>query len=117
MSSGAVQGLASTVFFAGVVMAQFGNAFACRTERATATRLAWRSNRALIFGVAAEWGIALGLIYLPGLRSAFRLAALPPVAWLGVSLFAPAVYVLDWIRKSVVRLVDRLRAEEGARPQ
>jgi magnesium-transporting ATPase (P-type) len=114
---GLVHGLATTVFFAGVVMAQVGNAFACRTERERGRRLAWLSNRALVFGVAVEVVIALGLIYLPGLRSAFGLVPLSPAYWLGLILFAPAVYTLDWIRKSVVWLVDRLRTEGGGRPQ
>ena len=117
LPAGGVNGLASTVFFAGVVMAQVGSAFACRTERQPGPRLAWLSNRPLVLGVAAELIIALGLIYLPGLQSAFGLVALPAVAWMGITLFAPAVYILDWIGKSVARLVDRLRTEEGERPR
>ncbi|MCX6071533.1 MAG: HAD-IC family P-type ATPase [Chloroflexi bacterium] len=117
LPAGQVHLMASTVFFAGVVMAQLGNAFACRTERARGGRLAWLGNRSLVFGVAVEIVIALSLIYVPGLQSAFRLVPLPPAAWLGLILFAPAVYALDWIRKSVVRLVDRLRTEEGERPR
>ncbi len=112
LPSGLVHELATTVFFAGVVMAQVGNALACRTERAWSSRLAWLSNRALVFGIAVELVIALALIYLPGLRSAFGLVPLPPAAWLGLVLFAPAVYVLDWFRKSIVWLVDRLRTEK-----
>jgi P-type Ca2+ transporter type 2C len=117
LPEGAVHALASTVFFAGVVMAQIGNAFACRTERRRAPRSAWRSNRALVYGVAAELIIALALIYLPGLRSAFGMVALPLAAWAGITFFAPAMYILDWTSKSVMRLLDGLRAEEGGRPQ
>jgi magnesium-transporting ATPase (P-type) len=117
LPAGQVHGLATTVFFAGVVMAQVGNAFACRTERAGGGKLAWLGNRALVFGVAVEVLIALSLIYLPGLQTAFGLVPIPPAAWLGLVLFAPAVYALDWIRKSVVWLVDRLRTEEGGRPR
>jgi hypothetical protein len=104
------------VFFVGVVMAQLGNAFACRSERAGGAGLAWRRNRALVFGVVVEVLLAGSLIYVPGLREAFRLQTLPPAAWLGLALFAPAIYILDWIRKSVARSIDRLRSEEGGRP-
>ncbi len=117
LPAGQVHGLATTIFFAGVVMAQVGNAFACRTERARGGKLAWLGNRALVFGVAVEIVIALSLIYLPGLQTVFGVVPLPPAAWLGLILFAPAVYALDWIRKSVVWLVDRLRTEEGGRPR
>jgi magnesium-transporting ATPase (P-type) len=117
LPAGQVHGLATTIFFAGVVMAQVGNAFACRTERARGGKLAWLGNRALVFGVVVEIVIALSLIYLPGLQTVFGVVPLPPAAWLGLILFAPAVYTLDWIRKSVVWLVDRLRTEEGGRPR
>jgi Ca2+-transporting ATPase len=117
LPAGQVHVLASTAFFAGVVMAQFGNAFACRTDRERGRRLAWLSNRALVSGVAAEVVIALSLIYLPGLRSVFGMVPLPPALWPGLILFAPAVYSLEWIRKSVAWLVDQLRMEGGGRPR
>jgi Ca2+-transporting ATPase len=110
-----VHGLATTVYFAGVVMAQIGNAFACRSERAGGKGLAWQSNRPLVFGVLVEIAVALGLIYLPGPRSVFGLVPLPPIAWLGLSAFAPAVFALDWIRRSVARLWEWLRLEGGGR--
>jgi len=113
LSAGQVHDLASSVFFAGVVMAQVGNAFACRTERERGRRLGWLSNRRLLYGVAAEILIALALIYLPGLQSVFGLVPIPLAVWPGLMLFAPGVYALDWIRKSVVRQVDLLRSKEG----
>src|SRR5512136_1239023 len=107
--------LAVTMYFAGVVMAQVGNAFACRSERERGRRLGWLSNRPLLTGVLLEVAIAVGLIYLPGLRSLFGLVPLPPAAWLGLLCFAPVVYFLDRVRKSVARLLDQLRAEGGGR--
>jgi magnesium-transporting ATPase (P-type) len=96
-----------------VVMAQVGNAFACRTERERGRLLGWLSNPALLAAVAAEVLIALALIYLPGLRSAFGLVPIPPGVWLLLAPFALAVYSLDWIRKAIVQKLDSLRHKKG----
>jgi len=95
--------LATTVFHAGVVMAQVGNAFACRTERGRGRQLGWLRNKFLLAGVAAEVVLILLLIYVPFLAD--RLEHLPlPAAWWGVLATFPFVlYGLDRVRKSVVR--------------
>jgi Ca2+-transporting ATPase len=115
MPAGRVYALATSVYFAGVVMAQVGNAFACRTERERGRLLGWLSNRALLAAVAAEILIAVGLIYLPGLRSAFGMVPIPPAVWLALICFAPAVYTLDRIRKTIVWQVDLLRQKRGGK--
>src|SRR6185503_3347756 len=46
--AGQVYLLATTVFHVGVVMAQVGNAFTCRTETESVHRLGWLSNRFLL---------------------------------------------------------------------
>ena len=95
--------LAITVFYAGVVMAQVGNAFACRTERNRGRFLGWLSNPSLLRGVAIEVGILLGLVYLEPLANLFGHVAIPPVLWLGLGFFPIIVYSLDWIRKWFIR--------------
>lgn len=94
--------LAATVFFAGVVTAQVGNAFAARTERARGRWLGWTSNRSLLLGIAIEIGIGLALIYLP-INKIFGLAPLPAVYWIWLAPYALIIYSLDWIRKSLLR--------------
>jgi magnesium-transporting ATPase (P-type) len=95
--------LAVTVFHAGVVMAQVGNAFACRTERERGRRLGWLSNPLLILGVFIEIAIILTLIYFPPLAAIFEHVPLPPIFWAGLILYAPILYGLDWLRKVIVR--------------
>ena len=87
-------------------MAQVGNAFACRTERERGRRLGWLSNRFLLWGILAEIVIILVLIYFPPLARTFNHVPLPPIFWVGLSLYAPVLYSLDWIRKSVVRKLE-----------
>lgn len=100
--------LATTVFFAGVVTAQVGNAFACRTEKGRMRRLGVFSNRFLLWGIAVEILIALALIYFRPLAAIFGHVPLPAAAWLGLSLYAPILYILEWLRK---RLVGRIEAK------
>lgn len=110
---GEIQNLAATVFFAGVVTAQIGNAFAARSERARGRWLGWLSNRALLLGILAELLIALLLIYSP-LNQFFGLAPLPPLFWLGLAPYAVIIYALDWVRKSLLR--RRRRAQLAIQP-
>jgi magnesium-transporting ATPase (P-type) len=99
--------LAITVYYAGVVMAQVGNAFACRTERNRGRFLGWLSNPTLIRGIAIELAILLGLIYFRPLANLFDHIAIPPVLWIGFIFFPLIIYSLDWIRKWLVRWRER----------
>ena len=99
--------LAITVYFAGVVMAQIGNAFACRTEKLRGRALGWLSNRALLWGIFFEIVTVFGLIYIPLLADIFDHYPLPLVYWAGLALFAPILYGSDWLRKIVVRWFNK----------
>jgi len=99
--------LAITVYYAGVVMAQVGNAFACRTERNRGRSLGWLSNPTLLRGIVIELAILLGLIYFRPLANLFDHIALPPVLWIGLFTFPLIIYSLDWIRKWLVRWRER----------
>ena len=99
--------LAITVYYAGVVMAQVGNAFACRTERNRGRFLGWLSNPALLRGIAIEIGILLALVYLPPLAGLFGHVAIPPALWVGLIFYPFIIYSLDWIRKYVIRWRER----------
>jgi magnesium-transporting ATPase (P-type) len=98
-----VSGLAYTMFLAGVVTAQIGNAFACRTETQRGRRLGWLRNRFLVAGIAAEVVITLALIYIPPLAKAFDLQPLAASFWLWLLPYAVILYGLDWIRKWIYR--------------
>jgi magnesium-transporting ATPase (P-type) len=100
--------MAVTVFHAGVVTAQIGNAFACRTEKGHSHRLGWLSNRFLLAGIAVEMAIILSLIYISPLARVFEHVPIPPYFWIGLSLYALVLYGFEWIRKSLARWKDRL---------
>jgi P-type Ca2+ transporter type 2C len=95
--------LATTAFNAGVVTAQIGNAMACRTETGHVHRLGWLSNPILLVGIAIEAILIVATIYIAPLAKAFNHLPLSPVIWLGLAMFAPILYGLEWMRKSLAR--------------
>ena len=99
--------LATTVFHAGVVMAQIGNVFTCRTETERVHHLGWFSNRFLWLAVTVEVLLILAFVYVRPLAKAFNHVPLPPFYWAALILFAPVMYGLDWIRKSIARAVSQ----------
>jgi magnesium-transporting ATPase (P-type) len=101
--SGRLYIMATTVFHAGVVMAQIGNAFACRTERGHVHYLGWLTNSALLMGVVGEIALIAALIYVPPLAALFEHAPFPLHYWVGLALFAPILYLFDWLRRIIVR--------------
>ena len=94
-----VNTLAITVYWSGVVMAQVGNAFACRTERLRGRALGWLSNPGLIGSVMIELLLVVVLVYYPPIAQAFDHVAIPAIFWLGLGLYAPTLYGLEWLRK------------------
>ncbi len=95
--------LATTVFHVGVVTAQIGNAFACRTERGSVRRTGLFSNRYLLGAIAFELALICALVYVPPLAGVFDHAPIPLQYWPLLLAYAPMVYLLDWTRKAVLR--------------
>jgi magnesium-transporting ATPase (P-type) len=104
--------LASTVYHAGVIMAQIGNAFACRSDRARSSNLGWLSNKYLLVGVLFELAGILGIIYIPFLAEIFNHVPLPAWMWAGLALYALSLYTIEWIRKAIYRVSIKRRNHE-----
>ena len=106
--------LAATVYHAGVVMSQIGNALACRSERTRSSSLGWLTNKYLLVGILIELlGIA-GIIYIPFLAKLFDHIALPAWMWIGLGLYALVIYSIEWIRKAIVRGIKNMRKRKNS---
>jgi magnesium-transporting ATPase (P-type) len=105
---GYVYVLATTIFFAGVVTTQIGNAYACRTERASVFSIGFLGNRFLLVGILAEVAIVGLLMYFPPLRNVFELAPLPFRFWGFICLFPPLLFFAEEGRKVLARRNGRL---------
>jgi magnesium-transporting ATPase (P-type) len=106
LSKPEVQSMAVTVFHAGVVLAQVGNAFACRSEKTRNTRLGWFGNRYLLFGVLVEIIGIWSIVNYEILARNFDHIFIPYRYWLGLLLFPLTLYSLEWIRKQFVRKME-----------
>jgi Ca2+-transporting ATPase len=109
LSSGQAAILAATVYHAGVVTCQVGNALACRSDRMRSSSLGWLSNKYLWFGILSELLAILSMIYIPFLAGIFDHAPLPAWMWAGLALNALVLYSMEWIRKAILRGLRKLR--------
>jgi P-type Ca2+ transporter type 2C len=101
--------LAATVYHAGVVMSQVGNALACRSDRTRSSSLGWLSNKYLWIGILIELAGIVGIIYVPFLAKIFNHVPLPAWMWVGLVLNMLVLYSVEWIRKAIVRGVKNMR--------
>jgi len=100
---GPVYVLATSIFLAGVVATQIGNAFACRTERSSLLAAGLFSNRLLLAGIFTEVALLLLIMYVPPLRSVFELGPLPLRFWGVVAIFPPVMLLAEEGRKAILR--------------
>jgi Ca2+-transporting ATPase len=84
---------------AGIVAAQVGNVFACRTERESVFRVGIAANRFVFGGIAAEVGILLTLIFVPPVARLFGLAPLRFAEWSMLLAFPVVLLALEEARE------------------
>jgi Ca2+-transporting ATPase len=118
--SGDIDAVARTVFLAGVVTVQIGNAFACRTSKAHNTQMGWGSNKTLLGGIVLSLLLIASLVYYPPLAKAFDNQIFPFLFWIPLMLYALVIYTMEWFRKAVIRWTEkkpdyRLFNSEGRR--
>jgi magnesium-transporting ATPase (P-type) len=99
--------LGATVYHAGVVMCQVGNALACRSDRTRNSSLKWLSNKYLWIGILIELLGIFGIIQIPFLAGIFNHAALPAWMWIGLGSYALMLYSIEWIRKAMMRGIKK----------
>jgi magnesium-transporting ATPase (P-type) len=104
--------LASTVYHAGVVMAQIGNAFACRSDRARSRHLGWLSNKYLLFGIFMEFAGIVAMIYHPFFANIFDHDKLEWWMWAWLLPYPLVLYTIEWIRKAIRRSAPKHKDDD-----
>ncbi len=112
--NGSIYVLATSVFLAGVVMTQIGNAYACRTERLSVFAVGFWNNRLLLLGFLVELALVGILIYLPPFQSIFELGPLPLKYWGFLLIFSPVMFLAEEGRKAFLRRRDKKGGEQSA---
>jgi Ca2+-transporting ATPase len=101
--------LAATVYHAGVVTSQVGNALACRSDHTRSTNLGWLSNKYLWIGIVIELAGIVSIIQIPFLAKIFKHTPLPIWMWMGLGMNTFVLYSIEWIRKAILRSLKNLR--------
>jgi magnesium-transporting ATPase (P-type) len=112
-ASGPLYRRATTMTLGGIVAAQVGNVFACRTDRESVFRVGLGGNPLVLLGIVAEVGVLLALILVPPLARVFGLAPLAVGEWGVLLLFPPVLLGAEEMRKWMLRR----RAGRGGGPR
>jgi len=100
-----------TMTFAGIVVAQAGNVLACRTSKQSIFRTSLKTNKWIVFGIAAQIGILAMLVYVPLLQHVFTTAPLNLSDWAFLISLAVIVVFAEEIRKFFSRKFTKTGAE------
>jgi Ca2+-transporting ATPase len=94
---------ATAMALGAVVATQIGNLFAQRTERTSAFRMGWFSNRMVWVGIASELLLISLIVYVPFFQHLIGTAAFPFQNWLFLFAWTPSLLLADELRKWLVR--------------
>jgi magnesium-transporting ATPase (P-type) len=100
-----------TMTFAGIVVAQAGNVLACRTSKQSIFKTSLKTNKWIIFGIAAQIGILSLLVYVPVMQHIFTTAPLTLSDWAFLLSLAVIVVFAEEIRKFFSRKFTKTGAE------
>jgi magnesium-transporting ATPase (P-type) len=106
---------ALTMTQASIVVSQFFNSFAVRTDRESVLRIGLFSNPPLIFAGLLGLSFVTCVSYVPLLQRVFNTAPLHLSDWLILISFGVLLLVADETRKAVRRSIDRRRQVAASR--
>jgi len=106
-STGILYQSATAMSLGVVVTTQIGNLFAHRTERISAFRISWFSNRMVWIGIGSELLLISLIVYVPFFQSLVGTASFPLGNWLFLFAWTPSLLLADELRKGLVRRKER----------
>ncbi len=104
---------AITMTQVGIIVSQFFNMFAVRSDRESVLRIGLLSNRTLCVAAVVDAGIAVAVSYVPALQTLFHTAPLRLSDWLVLTGFGALLLLADEARKAWHRHTQRRRDVSG----
>jgi sodium/potassium-transporting ATPase subunit alpha len=87
---------------------QVVNVLLCRSDRESVIRKGFFSNKLIFAGVGAEIALIFLIVYTPWGNALIGTAPLPLAAWLVVLPFAAGLFILEELRKRILRNTSSL---------
>jgi Ca2+-transporting ATPase len=92
---------AITMIFLGIIVMQIANVFACRSDRFSAFKLGFLSNKLILWGIIFELIFASIIIYTPFFQKVFQTNAISWSDWVTLLVFAPLIFLAEELRKKL----------------
>ena len=100
---------ATTACLSTIIVMQIVNVFLCRSERDSLFQTGFRGNALILWGVLFEVLLILAIDYTPWGQALFGTAPLPAGVWLVAISFGALLWVLEEMRKWLVRRDENRR--------
>jgi P-type Ca2+ transporter type 2C len=94
---------ATTMVFAGIVLAQMGNLLGSQTSRSSVFEVGIFKNKWILRGIAFSVTVLLAIVYIPPLQGIFGTTTLGVYEWLYLLTFVPIMFLADEVRKYLLR--------------
>jgi len=97
----------TTMTFAGIVIAQIGNLFGCRTNKTSIFKSRFFKNRMIFLAILSQIGILCLLVYLPWLQRIFGTTALNLGDWAYLIILPIIIIIAEEIRKLLYHFIKK----------
>jgi magnesium-transporting ATPase (P-type) len=92
---------AITVLFVGIIVMQVANVFNCRSEKYSAFRIGFFSNKRIFWSIAISLAFTCVLIYVPFFQKIFNTTGLGWTDWAILVVFMIIIFFLEELRKKI----------------
>jgi len=92
---------AMTVLFVGIIVMQVANVFNCRSEKYSAFRVGFFSNKRIFWSIAISLAFTCILIYVPFFQKMFQTTGIDWADWGLLFIFALLIFLAEELRKKL----------------
>ncbi|MFA6186651.1 MAG: HAD-IC family P-type ATPase [Phycisphaerae bacterium] len=90
---------AMTVLFVGIIVMQVANVFNCRSEKYSAFKVGFFSNKRIFWSIAISLAFTCVLIYVPFFQKIFQTTSIGWTEWGILFIFAALIFLAEEFRK------------------
>jgi len=96
---------AMTMVYVGIVVLQIANVFSCRSERYSAFKFGFLSNKLILLGIIFELILVCFIIYTPFFQKIFQTTGLGLKEWGILFVFMVVIFSLEELRKKIWKTI------------